>query len=107
MKIARQLAKYVEIWNDVFMQYNVKEAGQKAEKLARPNIDTGMGLERTVAILNGAKSVYDTGCLKNVIDFIGQRIFKKNLNFNIPDRASLHGKKIIFLINSPPVYYKL
>ncbi len=64
--------KYVEIWNDVFMQYNVKEAGQKAEKLARPNIDTGMGLERTVAILNGAKSVYDTGCLKNVIDFIGQ-----------------------------------
>lgn len=64
--------KYVEIWNDVFMQYNVKEAGQKAEKLARPNIDTGMGLERTVAILNGAKSVYDTGCLKNVIDFIDQ-----------------------------------
>ncbi len=64
--------KYVEIWNDVFMQYNVKEAGQKADKLARPNIDTGMGLERTVAILNGAKSVYDTGCLKNVIDFIGK-----------------------------------
>ena len=62
--------KYVEIWNDVFMQYNVKGVGEQAQKLERPNIDTGMGLERTVAILNNAKSVYDTGCLKQVIDFI-------------------------------------
>ena len=37
--------KYLEIWNDVFMQYYVKEPGAKADKLARPNIDTGMGLE--------------------------------------------------------------
>ncbi len=65
--------KYLEIWNDVFMQYLVKNAGEKAEKLARPNIDTGMGLERTVAVLNGAKSVYDSGCLKRVIDFIGEK----------------------------------
>ncbi len=64
--------KYLEIWNDVFMQYLVKNAGEKAEKLPRPNIDTGMGLERTVAVLNGAKSVYDSGCLKRVIDFIGE-----------------------------------
>lgn len=64
--------KYVEIWNDVFMQYNVKNMGEKAEKLERPNIDTGMGLERTIAILNNAKSVYDTGCLKDVIDFISK-----------------------------------
>ncbi len=62
--------RYLEIWNDVFMQYNVASAGGKAEKLARPNIDTGMGLERTIAVLNGSKSVYDTGCLKKVIDFI-------------------------------------
>ena len=65
--------KYLEIWNDVFMQYVVKKAGDKAEKLERPNIDTGMGLERTVAILNGANSVYDSGCLKRVIDFINQK----------------------------------
>ena len=63
--------KYLEIWNDVFMQYVVKNAGDKAEKLARPNIDTGMGLERTLAVLNGVKSVYDSGCLKKVIDLIG------------------------------------
>lgn len=64
--------KYLEIWNDVFMQYVVKNSGEKAQKLERPNIDTGMGLERTVATLNGAKSVYDSGCLKRVIDFIGE-----------------------------------
>lgn len=64
--------KYLEIWNDVFMQYKVEKAGEKATKLARPNIDTGMGLERTCLVLNGAKSVYDSGCLKRVIDFIGK-----------------------------------
>ncbi len=65
--------KYLEIWNDVFMQYFVRAAGEKAEKLARPNIDTGMGLERTVAVLNGAESVYDSGCLKKVVDFISEK----------------------------------
>ena len=65
--------KYLEIWNDVFMQYRVREAGGKAEKLERPNIDTGMGLERTIAVLNNAQSVYDSGCLKKVIDFIGTK----------------------------------
>ncbi len=68
--------KYLEIWNDVFMQYLVKNAGDKAVKLDRPNIDTGMGLERTVAVLNGQESVYDSGCLKKVIDFIGSKAEK-------------------------------
>ncbi|MBE7076078.1 MAG: alanine--tRNA ligase [Clostridiales bacterium] len=62
--------KYLEIWNDVFMQYKVENAGEKANLLARPNIDTGMGLERTVCVLNGTKSIYDTGVFKKVIDFI-------------------------------------
>lgn len=64
--------KYLEIWNDVFMQYFVKEAGQPVEKLARPNIDTGMGLERTVCVLNGVESVYDTGIFKDVIDYLSK-----------------------------------
>ena len=68
--------KYLEIWNDVFMQYRVRTPGGKAEKLERPNIDTGMGLERTVTVLNGAQSVYDSGCLKKVIDFIGTKAEK-------------------------------
>jgi len=65
--------KYVEIWNDVFMQYRVEAAGKPAVKLDNPNIDTGMGLERIVAILNGAKSVYDCGVLKQAIDFLSTK----------------------------------
>ena len=65
--------KYVEIWNDVFMQYLVAKEGEKATKLARPNIDTGMGLERTVMVLNGQESVYDSGCLKRAIDFMASK----------------------------------
>jgi alanyl-tRNA synthetase len=53
--------KWLEIWNDVFMQYNktASEAGAY-EPLARKCVDTGMGIERTVTILNGKSSVYDT-----------------------------------------------
>jgi len=51
--------KWLEIWNDVFMQYN-KTADGAYEPLARKCVDTGMGIERTVTILNGKQSVYDT-----------------------------------------------
>ena len=51
--------RWVEIWNDVFMQYN-KTADGKFEPLSQKNIDTGMGLERVTAILQGKKSCYET-----------------------------------------------
>ncbi len=51
--------KWLEIWNDVFMQYN-KTASGTYEPLERTCVDTGMGIERTVTILNGKKSVYET-----------------------------------------------
>lgn len=51
--------KYIEIWNDVFMQYNKQKDGT-FKKLDRTCVDTGMGLERTIAMLQGKKSVYDT-----------------------------------------------
>ncbi|MEK7582660.1 MAG: alanine--tRNA ligase, partial [Patescibacteria group bacterium] len=51
--------RWVEIWNDVFMQYRKTESGT-FELLPKPNVDTGMGLERTLAVLNGKSSVYDT-----------------------------------------------
>jgi alanyl-tRNA synthetase len=51
--------KWLEIWNDVFMQYN-KDADGNYIPLDRKCVDTGMGIERTVTILNGKKSVYDT-----------------------------------------------
>lgn len=51
--------KYIEIWNDVFMQYNKNEKGEFVP-LGRHNVDTGMGVERTVCMLSGAPTVYDT-----------------------------------------------
>ena len=51
--------KYVEIWNDVFMQYR-KEQDGSYNVLQRRCVDTGMGIERTVAMLQGKKSVYET-----------------------------------------------
>ena len=51
--------KYIEIWNDVFMQYN-KNADGAFEPLGRHNVDTGMGVERTICMMSGAATVYDT-----------------------------------------------
>ncbi|MFA6410748.1 MAG: alanine--tRNA ligase-related protein [Candidatus Buchananbacteria bacterium] len=50
---------WVEIWNDVFMQYNKTAAGNY-EELKQKNVDTGMGLERTTAVLNGWDNVFAT-----------------------------------------------
>ena len=58
--------KYIEIWNDVFMQYN-KQADGSFAPLKQKNVDTGMGLERTLCILNGYKSVYETDLFQNAI----------------------------------------
>ena len=63
--------KYLEIWNDVFMQYN-KTAEGKYEPLAQKNVDTGMGLERTVATLQGVPSVYDTDAFTGILSRIAE-----------------------------------
>ena len=58
---------FLEIWNDVFMQYNKNEQG-KYEPLKQKNVDTGMGLERTLCILNGKDSVYETDIFEGAIN---------------------------------------
>lgn len=60
---------FLEIWNDVFMQYNKNEEG-KYEPLKQKNVDTGMGLERTLCILNGKQSVYETDIFEKAIEEI-------------------------------------
>ena len=57
--------KYLEIWNDVFMEYYRDEEGNLT-KLAQQNVDTGMGLERTITVLNGLESVYDSDVFANL-----------------------------------------
>lgn len=61
--------KYFEIWNNVFMQYNKAEDGTFSP-LKRKCVDTGMGVERTVAMLQGKKSVYDTEVFASIIQSI-------------------------------------
>ena len=51
--------KYMEIWNDVFMQYNKTAAGDY-EPLRQHNVDTGMGVERTICMINGYGTVYES-----------------------------------------------
>ncbi len=61
--------KYVELWNNVFMQYN-KKADGTFEELQQKNVDTGMGLERVLTVLNGCRHVYETELFKPVISKI-------------------------------------
>ena len=68
--------KYLEIWNDVFMQYNKKEDGS-FEPLKQKNVDTGMGLERTVCVINGLGSVYETDVFEGAIRCIESLSGKK------------------------------
>ncbi|MFA6526377.1 MAG: alanine--tRNA ligase [Candidatus Buchananbacteria bacterium] len=58
--------RWVEIWNNVFMIYN-KQADGSFTELEQKNVDTGMGAERTVAILNGKPSVYDIDPLFTIV----------------------------------------
>ncbi len=63
--------KYLEIWNNVFMEYQ-KTAEGKFIPLEQKNVDTGMGLDRTVATLQGVKSVYDTDAFSGIIGEIAK-----------------------------------
>ncbi len=58
--------KWLEIWNDVFMQYRKNEDGS-FEPMERKCVDTGMGVERTIAVLQGKQSVYQTELFTPII----------------------------------------
>lgn len=63
--------KYFEIWNDVFMQYD-KQADGSYKPLAKPCVDTGMGVERTITMLLGEKNVYETELFTPIIRTISE-----------------------------------
>ncbi len=63
--------KFMEIWNDVFMEYKVNQ-DKSVTKLNQKNVDTGMGLERSLCKLNGVKSVFDTEIFQPTIKYCEQ-----------------------------------
>ena len=63
--------KYLEIWNNVFMEY-FQPVNEPLRPLEKKNVDTGMGLERTIATLQGAESVYDTDAFVNILAKISE-----------------------------------
>ena len=72
--------RFLEIWNLVFMQYEVKVAGGDRIPLAKPSIDTGMGLERVVAIKEGALSNYGSSLFMPIINDV-EKLIGKNYEY--------------------------
>ncbi len=94
--------RFVEIWNLVFMQFDRDSSG-KFTPLPKPSIDTGMGLDRLSAVLQGKLSVYDTDLIRPIIDKAGE-LFRKS--YGEDDRTDLvlrinadHARSTAFLIN--------
>jgi len=63
--------RWMEIWNNVFMEFNRKDE-HSLVRLPAQNVDTGMGLERTVAMLQGKKSVYETEAFTPILETLGK-----------------------------------
>jgi len=88
----------LEIWNNVFMQY-LKTANGKFKKLPQPNVDTGMGVERTVAILNGFSDDYLTPIWTPIIQKTEDLSDKKYQDSPRPFRIIAdHLRAAVFLI---------
>ena len=93
--------KYFEIWNDVFMQYR-KEKDGTFHEMERKCIDTGMGIERTIAILQGKKSVYETEVFQPIIRAI-EGLCGKKYGDNEEDDVSIriisdHVRTSVFIL---------
>ena len=96
-----ECGRFSEIWNLVFIQYNQDKEGQRT-LLSKPSIDTGMGLERTAAVIQGKSSVYETDLFTPLIQLVSQLSGKK-YGFDDNDDNSMrivaeHSRGIAFLI---------
>lgn len=91
----------IEIWNDVFMQYNKNEKGSY-EPLKQKNVDTGMGVERTITILNGLNDDYLSECFFPIIKKI-EKLSKNKYGQNKDKTKAMriiadHIKAAVFII---------
>ncbi|OGR26415.1 MAG: alanine--tRNA ligase [Desulfuromonadales bacterium GWD2_54_10] len=93
--------RYMEIWNNVFMQFN-RSADGTLTPLPKPSVDTGMGLERICAVMQGVSSNYDTDLLQAIIRHV-ERLSGKQYGANDRDDVSMrviadHARAVTFLI---------
>ena len=93
--------RYMEIWNNVFMQFN-RSADGTLTPLPKPAVDTGMGLERITTVMQGVKSNYDTDLLQGIIRHMEQ-LSGKRYGASERDDVSLrviadHARAVTFLI---------
>ena len=91
--------RFVEIWNLVFMEFNRKNG--KFMNLPKKCVDTGMGLERILAILNGKHNNFETDFFLDLIDFISQSINIKITKNNIHSFRIIadHIRAIVFILS--------
>ncbi len=85
----------LEVWNDVFMQYEKKD-GKIIRTLPKPSVDTGAGLERLAMTLQGVDNIYDTDLLKSAMDKIKE--LSKNWELISARIVADHIKASVFLI---------
>jgi alanyl-tRNA synthetase len=93
--------RYMEIWNNVFMQFNRSSDGTMSP-LPKPSVDTGMGLERITAVMQGVTTNYDTDLLQGIIRHI-ERLSGKKYRADDKDDVSMrviadHARAVTFLI---------
>lgn len=91
------LDRYIEIWNLVFMQYE-KSADGKMDLLPKPSIDTGMGLERISAVMQGVHSNYEIDIFKDLINATAKITGCKDKNNDSLKVISDHIRSCSFLI---------
>ena len=89
--------RYVEIWNLVFMQYN-RDAAGKMTPLPKPSVDTGMGLERMAAVLQGVHSNYEIDLFQALIRAASEAVGTKNLDDKSLRVIADHIRSSAFLI---------
>ena len=94
--------KYVEIWNNVFMQFQ-KHADGSFSELQQKNVDTGMGLERVLTILNGKTNVYDTELFLPVMERLAEIIARQGKDMPEKDRRIIceHIRASTFILGDP------
>lgn len=94
-------SRFCEVWNLVFVQFNQDKEGNR-ENLPNPSIDTGMGLERTAAIVQGKETVYETDIFAPILEKVALLTSKKYGVSEADDIAmrvvAEHGRAVTFLI---------